>query len=308
MNLVSDVNSNQRGDESSYSRKLIQRELGWTGVDVSLLGLGGVGIIQEGQDDDVCFEIINEAIDLGINFIDTSPGYKKSEWRVGQVMASRRAEVFLTTKVDRRDYDGIMAHVENSLKVLHTDQLDLLMVHHVSESDDVKAMGEPDGVFSTLSKLKEEGVTRFIGMTGHPQYPKVTEAVGMYDWDAFMCFINPSVYAEEALETQIPLARSKKMGLIGMKAFGGCWKARLIGEDPGQASAPDLLRYALTMPFDRPIDVVIPGVWNLRHLRENVAVAANFEPLAEDMCRALEKWIRGFEKSADWERGEVPED
>jgi uncharacterized protein len=281
------------GDAGRLSRVLPQRVLGKTGAEVSILGLGGVGILQEGDDDDQCLEIINEAIDLGINFIDTSHGYKRSELRVGMVMAERRDEVFLATKVDARDHDGIMRQAENSLKLLHTSQLDLLQIHHVYDADDVPAMGEPDGIFGTLQKLKDEGVTRFIGITGHPDYRKVQQALELYDWDTFMCFVNPSSFAVDSFEIQIPIARGKGMGLIGMKAFGGCLPARLIGDGPGQAGAQELLRYAFSMPLEQPIEVVIPGVCSVEEIRENVGVALGFEQMSLEECRELERRMRG---------------
>lgn len=272
-----------------YSRKLPQRELGTTGVEISLLGLGGVGILQEGDDDDQCVEIINEAIDLGINFIDTAPGYKRSEQRVGMVTRTRRDEVFLATKVEERTYDGIMRQIENSLKVLHTSQLDLVQIHHVYTADDVPAMGAPNGIFTALNRAKDEGMTRYIGLTGHPDYPKVQEALDLFDWDTFMCFINPLEFSRPAFDIQIPIARRKGMGLIGMKAYGGYWVAKLIGEGPGKASAEELLRYALTVPTGWPVDTVIPGVWNIEHLRENIEIARTFQPMSDEELKEVER-------------------
>lgn len=280
------------GRATRYSRVLPQRVLGKTGVEVSILGLGGVGILQIGDDDNVCVDIINEAIDLGINFIDTSPGYRRSELRVGIVTANRRDEVFLATKIDSRERDGIMRQVENSLKILHTSQLDLLQIHHVHQSDDLAGWDQPNGIFATMKQLKDEGVTRFIGITGHPDYPKVQQALELFDWDTFMCFVNPSHFAIDAFKIQIPIAHRKNIGLIGMKAFGGCTPARLVGDVPGRASARELLRYALSVPRERPVETIIPGVASIEELRENVEVAKNLIPMTEEECQELAERVR----------------
>lgn len=281
----------------TYSRKLPQRVLGKTGVSVSILGLGGAGTLATSEDLDLCTSIVNEAIDLGINYIDTAPNYGKSEERIGQIMAKRRKEVFLATKVEDRTYDGAMKQVENSLKLLQTDMIDLVQVHHIMKDENVKALGAPNGVIRALQKLRDEKVIRFIGVTGHPQYAPVKETVAMYDWDTFMCFINPLASTRPALEEQIPIAQRKKMGIIAMKAFGGGTPAACVGHGPGQSTAPLLLKYALSMPLDNPAAVVIPAVSNLEQLRQNVEIARNFKPMTKSQCEALEARMNAPEKS-----------
>ena len=250
--------------------KLPQRPLGRTGVKVSLLGLGGAGYLSRTKDQDAVTELLNAAIDGGINFFDTAPNYGRCEQNMGLVMGTpRRKEVFLATKVEDRTYDGVLKQVEGSLKALRTDYLDLLQIHGVWEQDDVKGFSGPQGMLTAMQRLQQEQVIRFIGMTGHPEYPQVKEALHQYDFDAFMCFINPLATTQPVYTDQLPLALQKKMGIIAMKVYGGNDPATLVGDGEGKAPAPLLLRYAL----EQPISVAIPAISSRAHLQQNLQVA-----------------------------------
>src|SRR5512140_2693403 len=148
--------------------KMPQRSLGKTGVKVSVLALGGVIGMQlppaAGHDPAALAET---ALDLGITYFDTAPSYNdgQSETNYGQVLARRRKEVFLATKTGDRTYDGTLRSVEQSLKRLQTDRVDLIQIHGISPTEDLDAWEKPTGVLTALHKLRDQKVTRFIGLT-----------------------------------------------------------------------------------------------------------------------------------------------
>jgi len=270
------------------SRKLPQRVLGRTGVKVSILGMGGAWFMSATKDKEAALMLLNRAIDGGINFFDTSRGYINSEDNMGLVLAKRRKEVFLATKIDQRTYDGALQDVEQSLKALQTDHIDLIQIHYVFDGDKIEAFGRKDGFIRALERLRDEKVIRFIGLTGHPNYRTVAAALEMYDcWDTFLGFANPLLATRPMYETQLPIAQKKKMGVIAMKVFGGGDPCSLVGDGPGKASASVLLRYALS----QMIAVAIPAVSTIKQLDENLKVAQTFMPLSEEEQAALVKAV-----------------
>ncbi len=268
------------------SELIPQRVLGRTGVKVSILGLGGDGLISDSTDKDAVARFLNEAMDLGVNYFDTAYVYGKDglcESNLGLLMGTpRRKGAFVATKTGSRTYDGAMRQVETSLKRLRIDALDLIQVHHVKPGDDVKKFAAADGVLAALRKLRDQKVVRFIGLTGHPNHREVKEALEAYDWDTFMCFVNPAKFSAPALDEQLPLALKKNMGIIAMKTFGGR-PGRIVGTEKGQADAASLLRFAWT----QPIATAIPGVSTLQQLAENIRAARSFTPMSPAEMTAL---------------------
>jgi predicted aldo/keto reductase-like oxidoreductase len=184
---------------------------------------------------------------------------------------------------------------ETSLKRLRVDSLDLVQLHHVTDDDDVKAFGGKGGVIAAIRKLQDQKIVRFIGLTGHPDAANVKKALEMYEWDTFMCFVNPAKFSRPAMEEQLPLAAKKQMGIIAMKTFGGR-PGLLVGKDKGQADAATLLRYAL----GQDISVAIPGVSTLAQLDENLKVARDFKPLTKEEIASLTEKINA--KADGWKR------
>jgi aryl-alcohol dehydrogenase-like predicted oxidoreductase len=275
-----------------------QRILGKTGVPVPILGLGGAGMMSQSEDAEKIGELLQTAIAGGVTYFDTAYNYGRNgqcDKNLSLVMSTpQRRKLFLAAKVEERGYDGAMRQAEESLRRLKTDYVDLIQVHGVRDRDDVAAFGKPDGVLTALRKLQDQKVTRFIGMTGHPQYSQVAEALRMYAWDTFMGFMNPAAFCEPVWKTQLPLARERNIGFIAMKSLGGNTTrkpgavAHLTGNDKGQATASRLLRYA----WSQPVDLSIPGVTSIEQMRENIATAHAFKPMNASEQKRLEKQIR----------------
>jgi uncharacterized protein len=270
---------------------LPQRSLGKTGVKVSALALGGViGMQLPRSEHHDPAAIANTALDLGITYFDTAPSYNngQSESNYGEVLVHRRNEVFLACKTGDRTYDGTMRSVEQSLKRLRTDHLDLLQIHGVTENDDIPAWGKPTGVWTALEKLRGQKVTRFLGVTGHDNAAKLRDAIQLYPFDTLLTTFNPVSRRRPFREDLLPLAREKQMGILAMKVMGGGNGCLVLGNPVKQVLRPYhddtshqvqhgvLLRYVLGLP----ISAAVVGVASLAQLRDNVRIVREAQPMA----------------------------
>ena len=169
-------------------QKLPMRKLGNTGVDVSILGLGGGGsgrnpqIRGTAENPEIrrnAIEILHRALDLGINYFDSCCGYGASESVIGEVAASRRDEMFLATKCFRCHVPGdqLRKELDQSLKRLRTDRLDLWQIHHIGTLRQVEQIFEKDHAIDVFQKAKDEGLTRFIGITVHSSRRVIEETL-----------------------------------------------------------------------------------------------------------------------------------
>jgi aryl-alcohol dehydrogenase-like predicted oxidoreductase len=257
--------------------------LGKTGVEVSILALGGViGMQLPPSETHDPVAIAETALDMGISYFDTAPAYNngQSETNFGQVLARRRKEVFLACKTADRSYDGTMRSVEQSLERLHTDRFDLLQIHGITTKDDPAAWEKPDGVLTALRKLRDQKVTRFIGITGHEDAEMLLQAIEMYEFDTLLAALNPTSNRRPYREALLPVANRKKMGVIAMKVMGGGNGCLVVGnplknrllpyhdETSQQVHADSLIRYALGLP----VSVAVIGVDSIDELKANVAV------------------------------------
>ena len=275
------------------------RILGKTGVKLSAMALGGVAGMQRPRSRDFDPAALAEAaLDLGITYFDTAPAYSngQSESNYGEVIARRRKEVFLATKTGERTYDGAMRSIEQSLKRLRTDHVDLLQIHGTNRTEDLAAWGKPGGVLTALNKLRDQKVTRLIGVTGHESADVMRRAIEMYQFDTILTTFNPTPKRKEYLEKVLPLAIRKQMGILAMKVMGGALGSLATGnpvkndgapnhdDAPQQADAAALVRYVLGLP----IAAAIVGTGSLEQLRINVAAARDLPPLGEQERKALE--------------------
>lgn len=283
-------------------RGLPHRALGKTGVEVSVLALGGVIGMQLPPSKELDPSALAEtAIDLGITYFDTAPSYNngQSETNYGPVVARRRREIFLATKTGDRGYDGTLRSVEQSLKRLRTDHVDLLQVHGVGPNDDPAAWGKPGGVVTALRKLRDQKVVRFLGVTGHDDAEALRKAVAMYEFDTLLTTLNPVSRRRPFRESLLPAANAKQMGVIAMKVMGGGNGCLVVGnpvkkvlrsyhdETSNQVVARSLIRYTLGLP----VSTAVIGVAGLAQLKANVEVARNDAPFSADSRRELERLL-----------------
>lgn len=298
------------GNLSSNQKKsqIPKRMLGKTGVEVSCLIIGGVsGMMAKPTTEFDPAELANAALESGINYFDTAASYGngQSEINYGNVVAKRRKEIFLSTKTSNRTYDGAMKELESSLKHLQTDHLDLWNIHGVNPGEDMAAWSKPNGCLTAFTKMRDQKVIRFIGVTGHSDADTINRAINMYEFDTVLTTFNPCPRRKPFRDLVLPNAVSKKMGIINMKVMGGGQGALVLGnpmvtetgpgkefarknwywdETPHQAEASTLIRYCLGFP----ISCCVIGMKSLKELEINVA-AAKMKPLTKEEQISLEQ-------------------
>ena len=262
------------------------RRLGKTGYQVRLFSLGGQSTIeQEGRRED-SVRIINRALDLGANYIDTAEAYGKgiSESYIGDVMKHRRKEVFLATKTRDRTSEGTLRDCEASLKRLQTDYLDLYQHHAVHHDEQLEQIFAKDGSIHAFERLHKEGVIKHLGITGHS--PRVLlDALKRYDYDCVLFTINPAdiwMLDREYLDEFLATAAEKDVGVIAMKVV-----ARGRMSESG-VTMTQLMRYALSFP----VATAIIGITTPDQIDEDVAIARAFEPLSQQERAAIERRVK----------------
>jgi aryl-alcohol dehydrogenase-like predicted oxidoreductase len=259
------------------------RVLGQTGKLVSLLGLGGEASVQ--GDQDLAIEIVNKAIDLGVNYIDTSwwypAGTGQSEQNIGEVMKTRRDEVFLATKSHNRDYDTVMSNIVDSLNRLNTDHVDLYQLHDVRYPWELDEIFQPTGALKAMEELRIQGVVHNIGITGHYDPAILLQAMNQFPFDTILLPLNAAdvwhvPFQQEVLQTAV----QKNMGIIAMKVAG---KGRILG--PGRLTMEQAMNYV----YSFPVSTAIVGISTVSELEEDYRISYEFsDPLSEQEMESLE--------------------
>ena len=270
------------------------RPLGLTGHDVPLFSLGGQATLERSGTHDESIAIINRAIDLGVNYIDTAAAYGRgiSQTYIGDVMATRREEVFLATKTHNRTRDGSMRLLEESLRLLQTDHLDLWQLHNISRDEQLETIFGKNGAIEALQQGREEKIVRFLGITGHYNPNVIIRGINEFDFDCVLMALNPAdknflPFQEELL----PLAKQKNMGVIGMKIPA---RGRVF-RDGGVTTMKDAMSYVLTLDG---VSTVIVGCDDVAQLEENISIAANFQPLSSSEMARLEGLTESYAADA----------
>ncbi len=269
------------------------RPLGRTGHHPFIFSLGAQASLEQADKHDVSIAILNRAIDLGVNYIDTAAAYgrprdaSKQRWEldgvsqtfVGEVMATRRKEVYLASKVDDRTKEGGLRQLEQSLRLLKTDHLDLWQIHNVSTEAQLEQIFGTGGVIEAMVSARDQKMVRHLGITGHFDPAVLAKAIDRFPFDTILLALNAAdkhhlPFTQELL----PLANKKNMGVIGMKIPA---RDRLF-KDGAVTSMKDAMNYVLTLP----VSTVIIGCKTVEQLEENVAIAKAFKPLpAAEMAR-----------------------
>jgi uncharacterized protein len=261
-----------------------RRPLGRTGVEVSALCLGGyhLGAVKT---EDEAIRIVHEAIDAGINFFDNAWEYhdgRSEEW-MGKALAGKRDKVVLMTKVcsHGRDAKTAMEQLEQSLKRLKTDYLDLWQIHEVVYENDPDLHFAKGGAVEALSQAKQQGKVRFIGFTGH-KHPRIHKKMLSYNFPFDTCQLPLNCFdgTFRSFEQEVlPELKQRGIAAIGMKSLGGS------GEPvkKGIVSVAEALRYAMSLP----VASTVSGIDSLDVLRQNLGIARGFAPMSGEEMAAL---------------------
>jgi len=250
---------------------LPKREFSKTGEQVSILGLGGFHLLE--VSDTEATGLINRYLDEGGNYIETAAEYGagESEHKIGLVMAERRDECFLVTKCHIRDRKGAGKTIEESLRRLQTDHVDLLLLHHVLREEELEQIYSRGGAMEAFLEAKKSGKARYLGITGHGQPDVLIKALQEKPHlDALMTGFNfyDRFNFPGKEQRLIPLAKDRGVALIGMKAFAD----GLLWEYPEES-----LRYALTLP----IVVLACGFNTTAMLETDLEIVRRFKPMSE---------------------------
>ena len=271
--------------EAAVTQHLPHRTLGNTGVSVSILAFGGGSRFGMYKNEDEALEALNRALDLGITYVDTAHAYGQpngtSEMRIGKVLKTRRKGIFLATKIEQRSYDGFMRDMEISLKRLQVDRVDLVHIHSLGHADDLAKIEAPNGTMRALLKVKEQGMTRFIGTTSHTDGPTMQKLIERHPLDCVQMALNGSRNGRFEM-TALPAAKKKNLGIIAMKIAG---QELLIGEGPGKTNIDQLLRYSLSLP----VTTGVIGMPNVQDIEHNTALLRHFQPLSEEAMESVRR-------------------
>jgi len=283
-----------QGEKPALDAKgLPTRVLGKTGVSVPLVGLGAGSRFCAVEDTDKSVEILTHSLDHGFYYWDTAHDYGEgkaiSEERLGLVLRDRRKEVFLSTKTHARTYDGAMRDLEESLKRLRTDHLDIWNVHEVLSPEDAGKIGTAGGVLEALHKAKNEKVTRFIGFSGHSSSEAMTALAERHDFDMMLIALNLYEERKGDMEREaIPAAAAKGLGVNVIKVIRP--REKVAGLDPA-----DLIRYALSLPY---VCAAVVGTDSVEVLKKNAETIKNFTVLGPEEMKKIRAGLSPFFE--DW--------
>jgi uncharacterized protein len=264
------------------------RPFGRTGERVSVLGLGGfhVGIPDT---DAQAVRLIHAAIDAGITFLDNAWDYNDglSEKRMGKAIADRRDRVFLMTKVCTHGRNGkvAMRQLEDSLRRLRTDHLDLWQIHEVVFDDEPAKHFAKGGVVDALDRARQQGKVRYVGFTGHKSPELHLQMLAHdYAWDSCQLPLNCFDASFRSFEERV-LSELNRRGIapIGMKSLSGDGRA----VQAKVVTAREALTYAMSLP----VATVVSGMESMKVLKQNIAVARGFEPMSERARQALRRRV-----------------
>jgi len=279
---------------------LPQKVLGKTKVKVPILGLGTAPAGYRAEKDAVA--LYHKCLDAGVTYFDTAPefaGYGKAQLYQGHVFKERRKEAFIVTKCYEPDGEKALQLLKKNLAELQIEQADLVYAHSIGDDKMTpEKIFAKDGVCKALEKAKRDGLTRFVGVSGHNRPGRFLKALEEWDYDVQMNAVSLVARHIYNFEEKVwPEAAKKGIGLAAMKVFGG----GVGGEkNPKGARLPDelkqaALRYALGLP---QVSVVVVGIHDEEELKQNLGWVKAYKPLSADELAALDKTTK--ELAAKW--------
>jgi predicted aldo/keto reductase-like oxidoreductase len=264
------------------------RPLGKTGEKVSMVGVGG-GDLGAVREDKTALRMMDRAIELGATFIDTAWAYQDglSEERIGKAVSapSKRQKVFLMTKVKARDAAGAQKQLEDSLRRLQTDVIDLWQFHDLPNFEEVETIFGPGGAMEVAQKARKEGKIRYLGFTGHTDPAVHLDMLERHDWDTVMMSLNVVDAHWHSFQNQVlPKVVEKNMGVLAFKTLS---RGRALIRAHTLSEA---LRYVWSLP----VSVLISGMDRMEFLKTNLDLAMKFEPMPAAEKKALLERTKPF--------------
>ena len=276
-----------------------KRALGRTGEHLSIIAFGGIVVMNESTGD--AGNIVAEAVDRGINYFDIAPSYGNAQERLGPALAPYRKKVFLACKTEGRTKDDSRKQLEESLRLLETDHVDLYQFHALTKMTDLDTVLGPGGAMETMEAAKKEGKIRYIGFSVHSAETAVA-AMDRYPFDTILFPLNFVVYTQAGFGPQIlKKAQEKRMGIMALKSMAKTmWPADQKQDHPEPkcwykpAGFPDEASMGLRWTLNHPITAAIPP-GDERYFRLAMDVAQNYKPLEPHEEQALLAGATGVE-------------
>lgn len=260
------------------------RTLGKTKHQATIFGLGGEGILRTTGFHKEAEAVIKKAVEVGINYFDTAPAYQQSRDYLGNSLwkYAKREQVFLASKTHDRTYQGTMLLLEDSLKRLNTNYLDLLQLHDLRSQEDIDEIFSKNGAVRALEEAKKQGKIRFMGITGHHDPEILISAIKKYDFDTVLLCTNAGdSHYLPFIRTVIPEARKKNMGVIAMKVTG-----------QGNVLSYITMKEALCYTLSQDVDLAIIGCKTPTEVEENAKLSKEFTKLYGSELQIIEEKTR----------------
>jgi aryl-alcohol dehydrogenase-like predicted oxidoreductase len=277
---------------ASPSRPIARRPLGKTGEELSIIGFGGIVVMNE--EEPQARNIVAEAVDRGVNYFDVAPSYGNAQKRLGPALAPYRDRCFLACKTDARHKGDARADLENSLQLLKTDHLDLYQFHALTKMHDLDKVLDPGGAMETFEAAKKEGKIRYIGFSVHSQETAVA-ALNRYPFDTVLFPLNFVLWTQAKFGPDIlATAQQKGTGILCLKSMAKTvWPAGEAHHHPSApkcwyepAAFPQEASLGLRWTLSHPITAALPP-GDERYFRLAMDVAQNYSPLNTTEEQAL---------------------
>ena len=286
-------------DPKSPARPIARRPLGKTGEHLSIIGFGGILVMNE--EAIAADNIVAEAVDRGINYFDVAPSYGNAQERLGLALKPYRNKSFLACKTDGRLKEDSRTDLENSLRLLQTDHLDLYQFHALTKMTDLDKVLGPGGAIETFEAAKKEGKIRYIGFSVH-SVETALAALDRYDFDTVLFPLNWVLVTQANFGLQIlKRAQEKQMGILCLKSMAKTvWPADQRRNHPEPkcwyqpAGFPDEASLGLRWTLGHPITAALPP-GDERYFRLAMDVAENYQPLEPHEEQALLSGGKGVE-------------
>jgi len=293
------------------------RNLGQTGFRARIFGLGGQGALEKANNESLALQMIQRALELGVNYFDTSAIYggpdRWSERYLGKGLKGSRDQIFIATKTKERTRDAALKNLEVSLKLLDTDHIDSWQLHDVGIQEDVEQIFGKGGAMEALVQARDQKIVRHLGVTGRFRPEALIECIRRFPFDTVLMGVNAADKYYYSFEKDLlPLAVEKQMGIIGMKVMARgrilsswtpppveqqkrSWEGRgAIATTPGTLTKRETFFYNLSLP----ISTAIIGCDSIEQVEECAELARSFTPLSQAQMAALETKVEPVAKQA----------
>ena len=279
------------GQEGTFPK----RSFGKTGKQISILGLGGEGVLRSFGRDEQAVSLIHRAIDLGVTYFESARAYSGSESYYGRALGERRKEIFLASKSHERTAEGALKHLETTLTNMKIDSLDLWMVQDVRSVKDLDLLFGPKGGIKAFEAARRNNLVKWIGISGHRNPAILSRALDLFSFDTVLMPVNPAeCHYRPFLDEILPKVQQKGIAILGMKVFSRGFCVKIYGTE--------LIEKCLRFALAQPISAAVIGCDNVQQLEMNVRIARSFEPLTKIEQEILVQRVKYYARELTYYR------